>query len=181
MLNLSVLLEDSAALAGIAIALAGTLTAVHLAEPRFDGLASIGIGLLLAVASIVIARESKGLLIGERADPALRQAILGLARTSRGVKRVNGLLTIQLAPDQVVAVLGIEFARNLTTQRIEAIVSDMESRLRAAHPEIRLVLAQPETARMGARRPESASPLPADLSTIISSDTATDLAQSLAQ
>jgi cation diffusion facilitator family transporter len=145
------LLEDSAALCGILIALAGTIASVHLAEPRFDGLASIGIGLLLAAVAIVLARESKALLIGERADPSLRKAVFQLAESSPGVVCANGLVTVQLAPDQVVAALSLQFEANLATDRIETIVNDLEKRLRLAHPDILLLFVKPETAAMYAK------------------------------
>ncbi|MEO8318336.1 MAG: cation diffusion facilitator family transporter, partial [Bradyrhizobium sp.] len=62
-----VLFEDSAALVGIAIAFAGTLAAELSGIREFDGLASIGIGLVLAITALFLARESKSLLIGEPA------------------------------------------------------------------------------------------------------------------
>src|SRR5665647_2516330 len=62
-----VLLEDSAALIGLAIAAVGTFAAEYYAQPALDGLASIGISLVLALTACALARESKGLLIGEPA------------------------------------------------------------------------------------------------------------------
>ena len=60
----------------------GTWASVTFHEPRYDGIASLIIGLVLAAVSIILARESKGLLIGERADPALQQGIVALAAKS---------------------------------------------------------------------------------------------------
>jgi divalent metal cation (Fe/Co/Zn/Cd) transporter len=68
-----VLFEDSAALLGLAIALLGTFAAQYLGDPLYDGLASIAIGLLLASVGAVIARETKDLLIGERASGTLER------------------------------------------------------------------------------------------------------------
>ena len=75
-----VLFEDSAALFGLAIALLGTFAAQYLGDPLYDGLASIAIGLLLAGVGAVIARETKDLLIGERASGTLERSIVQLAR-----------------------------------------------------------------------------------------------------
>jgi divalent metal cation (Fe/Co/Zn/Cd) transporter len=65
-----VLLEDSAALLGLAIAAVGTWLAVSLDELRFDGLASVLIGVLLTAVALVLAAKTKDLLIGERATPS---------------------------------------------------------------------------------------------------------------
>jgi cation diffusion facilitator family transporter len=123
-----VLFEDTAAVIGLVLALVGTLAAQYLHEPRYDGLASIAIGLLLAGVGAVIGRETKGLLIGERASSRLERAILKIAATEKGVERANGILTFQLGPDHVVATLSLEFADHLTTPEIEAIVASLEQR-----------------------------------------------------
>jgi cation diffusion facilitator family transporter len=93
-----VLLEDSAALVGIVIATAATAAAAFLAQPVWDGVGSILIGMLLGITSIGLARESKSLLIGEPAHSDLSRSILDIARHSPGVLRANGLLTVQLSP-----------------------------------------------------------------------------------
>ena len=74
-----ILFEKSAALLGILIAALGTFAAMHLDAPIFDGVASIVIGLILAGTAAVLARESKSLLIGERADQKLSESILRIA------------------------------------------------------------------------------------------------------
>jgi cation diffusion facilitator family transporter len=146
-----VLLEDSAAIVGIGIALAGTWAAVRFDEPRFDGVASIAIGLLLAVVSIVLARESKGLLIGERGDAALDRAVRQVAGDTAGVIGVNNVITVQLAPDQVLVMISIEFDDAMTTSAIEQAVEGLEQRLRAARAEVHLLFVKPQTAEVFAR------------------------------
>src|SRR5204862_3862524 len=95
-----VLLEDTAALIGIAIASVGTWASIHWDEPRIDGVASLAIGVLLGLVSVLLAGESKGLLVGERADMKLQQEVLEIARTTDGVVCPNGRASAQLAPDQ---------------------------------------------------------------------------------
>src|SRR5262249_7691590 len=102
-----VFFEDSAAILGILIAAVGMFLAVQLHEPRFDGIASVLIGLLLACVSFLLTKESKSLLIGERADQKLSDSILRIADAERTVARANGVLTMQLAPDQIVAALSL--------------------------------------------------------------------------
>ncbi len=147
-----VLFEDSAALLGIAVAAAGTWLALATGDPRWDGAASLTIGVILAIVAALLARESKALLIGERADPALSAAVLRLAHDTAGVDRANGVATIQLAPDQVVVTLSLEFADNLRTPAIEAAVVDLERRIRDRHPEVSAIFVKPQTNHEARRR-----------------------------
>jgi cation diffusion facilitator family transporter len=141
----TVLFEDTAALLGLLIALAG-VTASHLLEdPRFDGYASLGIGLVLAVASLLLARESKELLLGEAADPQLREAILRIAADDPGVRCANGVLTVQLGPDTVVAALSVELEDELSTPEIEACVTRIEAAVRRRQPEVVALFVKPQT------------------------------------
>jgi divalent metal cation (Fe/Co/Zn/Cd) transporter len=140
-----VLFEDSAALIGIAIAFAGTLGAHLLAMPLLDGAASIGIGALLTATSIFLARESKGLLIGEGARIGTNRSIRDIAAQCGGVEKVNDLITVHLAPDQVVAALSLEFRDPLTTPEIEKAVAAIEQRIREKHPEVRSVFIKPQS------------------------------------
>jgi cation diffusion facilitator family transporter len=139
-----VLFEDSAALLGIVIAAAGTWASVAFDAPMYDGVASIGIGLVLAVTAALLARESKSLLIGERADPALTASIIGIAAEFGCVARANNLFTVQLAPDQVVAALSLEFDDSLHVPAIEALVEKIERKVRAAHPEVVALFVKPQ-------------------------------------
>jgi len=141
-----VLFEDTAALIGLVIALAGTAAAQYSGDPRFDGLASIAIGLLLAVGGMIIARETKGLLIGERASRRIERSIMQIAGAEQGVERVNGLLTFHLGPEDVVVTLSLEFADRLTTPEIESIVDQLEQHIRSAHSEVIAVFIKPQTA-----------------------------------
>jgi cation diffusion facilitator family transporter len=140
-----VLFEDSAALIGIMIAFAGTLAAQVLAMPVFDGLASIGIGLVLAITATFLARESKGLLIGEGARGATMRSIRKIAAEQPGVERVNDLVTVHLAPQQVVAALSLEFKDELTTPEIEKAVATIESRICKQHPEVVSIFVKPQS------------------------------------
>ena len=94
----------------ILVVVAGTFLAARLHAPVFDGIASIVIGLLLGGTAALLARESKSLLIGERADPSLASSILRVAADRAGVSQANGVITVQLAPDQVLAALSLAFA-----------------------------------------------------------------------
>jgi cation diffusion facilitator family transporter len=139
------LFEDSVALIGILIAAASTFAAVTWARPEIDGIGSVGIGLLLAVTSIFLARESKSLLMGEPAYPAVRRSILSIANAHPGCLQANGLITVQLGPNQVVAMLSLEFSDNMLAPEIEEAVVGLEKAVREANPEIVALFVKPQT------------------------------------
>ena len=140
-----VLFEDSAALAGILIAAAGTSAAVQFHQPVFDGVASILIGVVLGAIALLLARESKSLLIGEHADRELSDSILRVAGAEKSITRANGVLTMQLAPDQIVAALSLDFEDHLTAAQVEEAVIEIERKVRAAHPQVIALFVKPQT------------------------------------
>lgn len=140
-----VLFEDSAALAGIVIALAGIFGAKYFDAPILDSVASILIGLVLAVTAILLAIESKSLLIGERAAPQLTQTIEEIATDIKGVQSANGAITVQLAPDQILVALSIRFEHQLTTDEIERCVTAIEQRVRQHYPEVKALFIKPQS------------------------------------
>jgi len=138
------LFEDTAALAGIVIAAIFIGLAVWTGDPRLDGVGSILIGCVLATVAALLARESKGLLIGERASPELTDRIRAIAGAEPGVCAVNEAIAIHLAPDQVVAVVSLDFDDDLTTRRIETAVRSIEAQVRESSPEVANIYIRPE-------------------------------------
>ncbi len=141
----TVVFEDSAALLGILVAAAGTATAIATGDARWDGVASLVIAGILAGVAALLARESKALLIGERADPALSDAILRTAAGIAGVCSANSIVTIQIAPNSVVATLSLDFFDYLRAPEIERAVVELESRIRGAHPEVSALFVKPQS------------------------------------
>jgi cation diffusion facilitator family transporter len=150
-----VLFEDSAALIGIAIAFLGTLAADRLAMPVLDGVASLGIGIVLAATAMFLARESKGLLIGEGARGRTMRSIRQIAAEQPGVERVNDLVTIHLSPDQIVAALSLEFKDELNTPQIEQAVAAIERRICSQNPEVFTIFIKPQSSATRDRRTQS--------------------------
>jgi divalent metal cation (Fe/Co/Zn/Cd) transporter len=148
----TVLFEDSAALLGLVIALAGIGAAQWLAMPRLDGVASIAIGIVLAISSLLLARETKGLLIGESAHPQVRDAILRIAGADPDVRSANGVLTVQMGPDEVVAALSAEFRDGLDSNDIEACVNRIEAAIKQSHPVVSILFVKPQTREVWDRR-----------------------------
>jgi hypothetical protein len=129
-----VLFEDTAALLGLLIAAAGIAATRVFDAPRLDGVASVGIALVLLVSSLLLVRETKGLLIGETAHARTREAIFRAAAQDSGVRRANGVLTLQLGANQVVAALSLEFHETLSTKEIERCVTRIETAVGQASP-----------------------------------------------
>ncbi len=141
-----VLLEDTAAMIGLGLAFAGTAASEWLGRPGLDGAASIAIGILLALTATVVANEVKGLLIGEPANSRIRASIVNIAKAQPGIENASGLLTVHLAPNQIVVALNVEFDDRLTTMEIESAVLKLERRIRNAHPEVFALFVKPQTA-----------------------------------
>ena len=147
--NFMVLFEDSAALIGILIAAIGTFLSMQLGDPRIDGVASILIGLVLAAVAIVLGRESKELLIGERASPELSAAIRRTVSEEKCVLQVVDITTSQLAPDQVIATLGVVIDERLHVAEVTQLIGRIETEVRARHPQLFRVFVRPQSPERG--------------------------------
>ena len=141
-----VLLEDSAALLGLLVAAAGVGASVMTGNPVYDGAGSIVIGMILAVVAIVLARESKNLLIGERADPRLTEAIRDVMATKAEVAAVNDIATLHLAPDQIVAMLSVDFVNHVSAGDVERAILDAEREVKQRFPAVRHIYVTPREA-----------------------------------
>ncbi len=105
----TVLLEDTAALLGLLIALGGTILQQR-GERYADGIASVGIGAVLCCVAFIVIRESRGLLIGESAARAVRDGIRRILADENAIERVEGIVTLHLGPDNVLLILSLVFA-----------------------------------------------------------------------
>jgi cation diffusion facilitator family transporter len=138
-----VLFEDTAALIGILIALAGTFAAEQFDAPVLDGVASIGIALLLAATGAFLARESKGLLMGEPASEATRDVIRRIARDHPDIVSAQDLLTIHLAPRQVLVALSLHLSDESSAADIEREFSQLELTIKRSCPDVVTLFMKP--------------------------------------
>lgn len=148
----TVLFEDSAALLGLIVAFAGILASGLLEIPEFDGVGSIGIAIILGATAAFLARESKGLLMGEPASPEVQRKVLAIAEDDPAVQRANGILSVHIGPEEIVAGLSIEFEDHLTAPEIEACVERLEARLKTDMPEITRLFVKPQATGTWERR-----------------------------
>src|SRR5258705_2171572 len=139
----TVLLEDSAALIGILIAAAGLLLTEYQvgggAGAYWDGVSSIVIGLVLAVVAFVLARTSRGLLLGEAASPKVLQAIKRAIESHPNVESVVELLTMHLAPKQILINAHVSLRDGLVTDEIDRTVEDVEELIKLAEPKVEMI------------------------------------------
>jgi cation diffusion facilitator family transporter len=141
----TVVFEDSAALAGLAIAFLGIFLGHLLDNVYLDGIASVGIGVLLASVAIWLAVETKGLLVGERADPALVHEIERIALDDESVAAVGSALTMHLGPNEILLNLGIEWAPGTAADEIHASIHRIEERITAKYPEVTRIYLEVES------------------------------------
>ena len=141
-----VLLEDTGALAGLALALIGLTLAVLTDEPRFDAIGSLAIGVLLAVIAVVLAVEMKSLLIGESASVEEQDLLLSTLAESPEVRSVIHLRTLHLGPEELLVAAKLDFVASETVQLARAIDA-VEARVRAAVPTANLIYLEPDLDR----------------------------------
>ena len=139
----TVLFEDSAALIGIVIAATGLVLTEYqvggAAGAYWDGLASIVIGLVLAVVAFVLARSSRGLLLGEAATSSDLANIKQAIESHPNVERVVELLTMHLAPKQILINASVQLRPELRTGDIETSIREIEDRIKSAEPKVEMI------------------------------------------
>jgi cation diffusion facilitator family transporter len=153
-----VLFEDSAALIGLVVAAVGVWASHHFNDPRLDGVASVIIGLILGLVAVLLAREAKGLLIGEAADPELIADVWQRVAATPGVVEVNHVRTSQSAPHVVFAAISADFADALTMGQTEALIEHIEADLKARWPELASIYIRPEKASDAVRQTRPVAP-----------------------
>jgi cation diffusion facilitator family transporter len=140
-----ILLENGAAMAGIIAAAVGLGLSQVTADPFYDGAASVVIGLILAGTSCLLAYESKALLIGEAADPELVAALHDMVAGKKGVTAVGQVLTVHAAPDQITAMLSVDFDDDITARDVEALVWGIEVEAAKRFPTVRRLYLRPRS------------------------------------
>ena len=132
----TVLFEDTAAMLGLMVAFVGIALADYLNMPVLDGVASIAIGVILAATAALLAFETKGLLIGEAADPKVVDAVRRIARAEKSVVGVNEILTMHLGPRDILLNVSLDFADHNSAEDVETTVTNMERQVKMQFPEV---------------------------------------------
>ena len=132
---LVVLFEDSVAVIGLAVAALGLLLAHWTGESYWDAVASMVIGVLLAATALILAIETKGLLLGESAGREVRAAIRAAVLAVPRVETIDRLLTMQLAPEEILVNMDLVVEPGLTEAEGEAVVGRVEEEIRRLVPQ----------------------------------------------
>ncbi|WP_083098389.1 cation diffusion facilitator family transporter [Pseudophaeobacter leonis] len=141
----TVLFEDSAAMLGLIIAFVGVAGSHVFGWHFLDAWASIGIGIVLAVVAIALAIESKGLLIGEGADPETVKSIRACIEEDKDIKAVNELLTMHLSPQDILVNASIDFVDGISAEAVEAAISNFEKQIKAKHPDVKRIFIEAQS------------------------------------
>ena len=147
-----VLLENGAAMAGIVTAAVGVFLSQVTGDPFWDGAASVVIGIILGITAIWLARESKGLLIGEAANPEIVKGLRSLVSDQPGVVGVGHVMTIHSSPDQITAMINVDFDNDMRAGDVERIVCEAEDEAHRQWPEVRRLFIRPMQGAADERR-----------------------------
>ncbi len=138
-----VLFEDAADVLGLLVAFLGVFLGHQLNNPYFDGIASIVIGLILTGISILLATESRSLLMGESADPGILDAVKRLAEADAGITKVSRSLSMYLAPEEIILLLDVSFNENSSGKEITAAVTRIKDKIHSEYPSIKQIFVEP--------------------------------------
>ena len=141
-----VLLEDTAALIGLLLALAGVGLSAATGDAVWDGIATICIGALLLAVAVILIVETKSLLLGEAAAPEAVAAIVANL-VGPGVERVIHLRTMHLSPDELLVAAKLAMPRTATLADVAAAIDGAEARVRAAVPAATVIYLEPDIDR----------------------------------
>jgi len=143
----TVIAEDSAALLGVAIAALGIYASHRWNMPRLDGVASVVIGVLLAMVACFLIYQCRRLLVGEAVDAEMAAEIRRIATDEHMVMRTAWPLTMHFGPSEVLLALDAQFNAGTSEHDIQNAVIRMEQRIRERFPEVRRIFI--ETRRVG--------------------------------
>jgi cation diffusion facilitator family transporter len=128
------LFEDSAAVVGLILAALGVGLSQLTGSSVWDGWASIAIGVLLVVVAIKLAMDSRELLIGRAADPAMQQLIREEIESRPGVDALLDLRTMHMGPDSLIVAARVALNDEMGAGQAEDLADEIDRRLSAKLP-----------------------------------------------
>jgi cation diffusion facilitator family transporter len=143
-----VLLEDVAALIGLAFAFAGVGLSAMTHDPIWDGIGTTAIGVLLITVAVVLVVETKSLLVGESAAPA-QVAAIAAALVGDGIERVIHLRTLHLGPEELLVAAKVAMQPSASLAQAAAAIDAAERRVRTSIPSARVIYLEPDVDRGG--------------------------------
>ncbi|MHB8352579.1 MAG: cation diffusion facilitator family transporter [Thermoplasmata archaeon] len=137
--------QDLVGTVGSAFALGGLIAVDLTGNPVLDGIGAAGVGLLMLLTGILLASESRALLVGKALSRSEGGRIVVLVKRDPRVRNVRSLQSMLLGPDDALLALRLNFVDGLTTDDIERAIDDIGRELRSAHPVLRHVIIEPES------------------------------------
>ena len=139
-----VLFEDSAAMLGLLVALAGITLAQITGQAWWDGVASVCIGIILGVTAMWLAIETKSLLIGEAASPETVESIRNIALDKDEINGINEILTLHMGPEFILVNISINFKKDIDTEELAKLIDNLVNEIKAEHNFIKRVFVEAE-------------------------------------
>lgn len=139
-----VLFEDTAAMLGLIVAFVGILLGQLTGSLLFDGIASIIIGVILGLTAAWLAYETKGLLIGESADPELVAEVHSIAATNEYINHVNETLTMHMGPNTILLNLSVDFKNQLNAEKVEEVTQFISREIKSKFPRVKHIYMEAE-------------------------------------
>ena len=141
----TVLFEDTAAMIGIVVAFLGIFLGEIFNLPWMDAVASIIIGVILAIVASLLAYECKGLLVGESASDEVVESIHKLINKHSPSSTINELLTMQLGPNDILVNISLDFSADLSAVEVERDISNLETKIKSTHEEVKRVFIEAQS------------------------------------
>jgi len=141
----TVLFEDFAALLGLMVAGLAIYLGEVLNLPILDGIASVIIGLILALTASLLAFECKGLLCGEAANDQIVAGIEDIVKGETDVLYINEILTMHLGPSDILLNISLDFKDAMSSGNVEATISELETSIKSKFPEIKRVFIEAQS------------------------------------
>jgi len=136
--------EDLAALTGLALALTAVVATQVTGNPMYDALGSIAIGVLLCIVAGFVGRQVASLLIGQSAEPGLRESIAAFVGEQPEVERVFNVITLQLGPEDVMVATKAEMRGEVSGRELIEAINRVEAAMKVRFPEIRWSFFEPD-------------------------------------
>ncbi|MFA5958863.1 cation diffusion facilitator family transporter [Hyphomicrobium sp.] len=137
----AIVLEDTAAMLGLTIALIGTMVADFGGYEQADGIASILIGCVLGFVAIFMSSEIRSLIVGESASPAvqsgLREIIALEAGADKPIRAINEIRTMHLGPQDVLVTASVDFEDWVSARTVEDVTGRLQQAIKSRYPEVR--------------------------------------------
>lgn len=142
----TVLFEDTAAMLGLLVALIGIWIAVTFNLPWVDGAASVLIGIILAGTAIVLALETKGLLIGEAAAPEIVEEIRRMIGEQPAIVALNEIRTLHRGPNDVLLAISVDYNDEIPAGVVERTNTELELAIKSKYPVVKRLFLEVQSA-----------------------------------